>query len=298
MQPDVVHVHGTRVDVVEIGAIRRAGFRLVSTVHGFTGGDLKNRLYETLQRRALRRVDAAIAVSRAIGRRLKRSGVLADRIHVIPNAAPPFARQLSRIEARDALGLARQGCVVGWVGRLTREKGCDVLLDAVAHLRRLDVSVSIIGAGAERESLERAAQAASVNAQVTWHGEIAEAGCLLSAFDMLVISSRTEGTPMVLFEAIQAGVPIVTTAVGGIPDVLAPDKAILVPAEDPAALAGAIARTIDDRDAAEDRVDRCRALIAHEYSLSRWIQRYTTLYESLMPRREFVRPAAGALVRA
>ena len=296
LQPDVVHLHGTRIDVADSGAIRTAGFRVVSTVHGFTGGDAKNRLYETLQRRALRRMDAAIAVSRAIGSRLLRSGVSADRIHVIPNAAPPAATPMSQGEARDALGLPRRGCVIGWVGRLTREKGCDVLLEAVSRLRRPTITVSIIGAGSEREFLERAAHATDLQGQVRWHGEIADAGRLLSAFDVLVISSRTEGTPMVLFEAIQSGVPIVTTAVGGIPDVVSPDEAVLVAPEDPAALALAIAWAIDDRQAAAERVTRSRALITHEYSLSRWIERYTLLYETLLPRSQRAPLPAGALV--
>src|SRR6266849_1325824 len=66
LHPDVVHTHGYRADIVDAGVARRLGIPTVTTVHGFTGGDWKNRLYESLQRRALRRFDAVVAVSRPL----------------------------------------------------------------------------------------------------------------------------------------------------------------------------------------------------------------------------------------
>ena len=78
LKPDVVHSHGYRTDVVDGGMIRRLGVATVSTAHGFTTGSWKNRLYEYLQRRALRRFDAVIAVSQPLRDALGRAGVPAD----------------------------------------------------------------------------------------------------------------------------------------------------------------------------------------------------------------------------
>src|SRR5437588_49382 len=131
LRPDVVHTHGYHVDVVDAGAARRAGVPTVTTVHGFTGGDFKNWIYERLQRRAFRRFDAVVAVSRPLARDLERTGVPPARLHIVPNAwpaqdPPPFGRN----QAREQLEVPEGRFHVGWVGRLTREKGLDVLLAA------------------------------------------------------------------------------------------------------------------------------------------------------------------------
>jgi len=105
------------------------------------------------------------------------------------------------------------------VGRLSREKGADVILDAIAACKP-PWRLSIIGDGPERERLKQQAARLGITDRVTWHGPVSNAGKLLSAFDAFVLSSRTEGTPIVLFEAMHSGVPIVTTSVGGVPDVV------------------------------------------------------------------------------
>jgi glycosyltransferase involved in cell wall biosynthesis len=284
-QPSVVHVHGARPDVLVAGVIRRAGFRVVSTVHGFTGGDLKNRFYEAMQRRALRRMDAVVAVSRPLSRELIDHGVPAQRMHVLPNAAPNDAERMSREEARAALGIAPHERVVGWVGRLTAEKGCDVFVAAMAVIDRADVVASIIGSGQQRDELVRLAGSMDSGPRLRWHGELPAAGRFLGAFDVFVMSSRTEGTPMVLFEAIQAGVPVVTTAVGGIPDVVSSEEALLVAPDDANALAGAIRRAVDDPAAAERRAVNAAARIRTEFSRQQWVARYSAVYRSALDSR-------------
>ncbi|MBI4420470.1 MAG: glycosyltransferase, partial [Gemmatimonadetes bacterium] len=86
LAPDVVHTHGYRCDVLDAGVARRTGIPTVTTVHGFTFGGWKNRVYETIQRAAFRRFDAVVAVSRPLAGELARAGVPAGRIRVVPNA--------------------------------------------------------------------------------------------------------------------------------------------------------------------------------------------------------------------
>src|SRR5438874_5046999 len=86
IRPDVIHTHGYRPDVVDASVARRLGIPTVTTVHGFTGGGWKNRLYERLQRRAFRRFDAVVAVSEPLKAQLTRAGVPATSVHVIRNA--------------------------------------------------------------------------------------------------------------------------------------------------------------------------------------------------------------------
>ncbi|HEV2671131.1 MAG TPA: glycosyltransferase family 4 protein [Gemmatimonadales bacterium] len=283
LAPDVVHTHGYRPDVMDAAPARREGIPTVTTVHGFTGGDWKNRLYERLQRRAYRRAfDAVIVVSNALASRLIRDGVPADRIHILQNVWQETAPPLNPATARQLLGVAVDGFRLGWVGRLSPEKGADVLIDALPLLSDLPLGVSIVGEGAavaQRSLLDRATRSGGgVGLRIRWHGLVPDASRLYKAFDVFVLSSRTEGTPIVLFEAMAAGVPIVATRVGGVPDVLTAAEALLVPSANPAALAAAIRAVYQDPAAARARAQRARERLLAEFTVPPWVDRYETVY--------------------
>lgn len=276
---EIVHTHGYRPDVVDSGVARGFGAATVTTVHGFTGGGWKNRLYEGLQNRAFRRFDAVVCVSAAQLATLARKGIDASRLRLIPNAwSGP--EPVSRAEARAVLGLSDEQPWVGWVGRLTREKGADVLVESLPGLARLRLGISIIGDGPERDRLQRRAAELNVDSMVRWHGGIPEAGRLLSAFDVFVLSSRTEGSPIVLLEAMAAGVPIVATSVGGVPDMVSPAEAILVPPEDPLALAAAVRQSLAEPGAASARGGAARLRLEREFRCEEWVSRYQAVYEA------------------
>jgi glycosyltransferase involved in cell wall biosynthesis len=279
LSPAVVHTHGYRPDVVDAGVARGLSIPTVSTVHGFTGGDWKNRVYEGLQRQAYRWFDAVVAVSRPLGDQLIRSGLGADRVHVIPNAWQETAPPLDRRAARRALGLSEQGFLVGWVGRLTQEKGADVLIDALAYLTDLPLHVSVLGAGPDQGPLSARVRHLGMERSVCWHGLVPDAGARFTAFDVFVLSSRTEGTPMVLFEAMAAHVPIVATRVGGVPDVVSEDEAVLVAPENPVALADAIHAVHRAPDIARARAGRAHARLRSQFTVPPWLDRYSAVYE-------------------
>jgi len=285
VRPDVVHTHGHRVDVVDAGAARGLEIPTVTTVHGFTGGDWKNRLYERLQRRAFRRFDAVVAVSRPLGEDLARSGVPAERLHVVPNAWPGEGETLPRDRARSRLRVPPQRFHIGWVGRLTAEKGADVLLAALRRLGDLPLTASMLGDGRSRTELERAAAAAGLADQVRWFGAVPDAAQLFVGFDVFVLSSRTEGTPIALFEAMAAGTPIGATAVGGVPDVVSSREALLVPPDDPGALADAVRSVWADPVAAAARARRARERLATGFALAPWLASYDRIYRSLRSAR-------------
>jgi glycosyltransferase involved in cell wall biosynthesis len=209
--------------------------------------------------------------------------VPSDRIRLIPNGWAG-APSLSRDAAREDLGLRPGDVVVGWVGRLSPEKGADILIAAASALPR-DVVISFLGDGRERASLEAQAAALSVSDRVRWHGAVRDAGRLMAAFDVYVLSSRTEGTPIALFEAMSARVPAVVTAVGGVPDVVTDREAVLVPSEDPTALAAAIVSVLDGREASRLRADAAAHRLQQVYSADAWLDRYDELYHSVQPRR-------------
>ncbi|HEX5436716.1 MAG TPA: glycosyltransferase family 4 protein [Gemmatimonadaceae bacterium] len=291
LRPDVVHTHGYRPDVIASWAARSTGIPTVTTVHGFTGGGLRNRAYERLQQRAFRRFAAVVAVSRPLASHLLHAGVSRERLHVLPNAYQADGAFLDRPAARAALQLPAQGFRVGWVGRLSREKGPDVLVDAIAQLDDLpDLGVSIVGHGREWDAVHARAVASGAADRITWHGIVPDAGRLFRAFDVLVVSSRTEGTPMVVLEAMAAGVPLVVTRVGGIPDVLGDDDARLVASEDVAALATAIRAVHADPASAATRAAAARHRLASQFAVDPWLAQYEAIYQQVQRPVSSLRP--------
>jgi glycosyltransferase involved in cell wall biosynthesis len=280
-RPDVVHTHGCRSDVLDAGVARSLGIATVTTVHGSSRLGGITRLYELLEFALFRRFDAVVAVSRPLVRSLRRFGVATDRIHVIPNGWNGRVPGPDRRAARQALGLPQDEFLIGWVGRLIPVKGPDVFLEALAELTDLSWSASIVGDGSERRRLERMCSRLRLGRRVTFHGQVDDAAGRLHAFDTVVLSSRSEGTPMVLLEAIAAGVPVVTTAVGGVPDVIGPGEGLLVPPERPTALAQAIRNVQAHPAAAKQRAEAARVRLAVEFGPERWLARYEEIYRDV-----------------
>ena len=281
-RPDVLHTHGFRPDVVDAGVARRLGIPRVTTLHGVTSESLRTRIYEWIQARMVRRFDAVIAVSRTLGQRLERAGIPSARLHVVPNAWSSTGRPAERGLARQQLGYDADEFALGWVGRLSHEKGADVMIDAMAELRDLPVRLTIIGDGRERKELEARAVARKVADRVRWTGVLPNAARLFPAFDAWILSSRTEGTPIVLFEAMAAGVPIVATSVGGVPDVIGDAEAVLVAPEQPAMLARAIRQVHADTAAARARAKCARERLERDYRKEPWLDRYEAIYRSVI----------------
>jgi len=197
---------------------------------------------------------------------------------VVRNAWTGPVDFLGRVEARDRLGLPADVPALAFVGRIDRVKGADVLYEALASMGEGAPTAVFIGEGPLRPDLARRAEAAGRDGAFRWPGVVDGAARLLRAFDLVVLPSRTEGTPMVLLEAMAAGVPVVATRVGGIPDVVSPDEALLVPPEDAGALAEAITDVGARPDAASERAGSASARLRAEFGGERWIDRYDSIY--------------------
>jgi len=279
-RPDIVHTHGAHADVVAAHVGEATGAATVTTLHGLVGGSLRNQAYEWLQRRSCRTRDAVVAVSRPLAKALIADGAPPERTHVVRNAWCSSATAHSRADARRLLRLPAHDYIIGWIGRVSPEKGLDVLLDALDCRPAHDVRLAVLGDGALRLALSaRAARGALGQlGRISWHGQVAHASRFLPAFDVMVMSSHTEGTPMVLLEAMAAEVPVITTAVGGIPDIVGADDAVLVEPADPVALRAAIDAVRRDPRGARRRALAARERLQHEGDVERWAARYSSVY--------------------
>lgn len=276
----VVHTHGYRADLIAGMAARSLGIPVVTTFHGFTGGGRRNRTYERLQRMAATRAAAVIAVSDVIARDLTAFGVPSARLVHQPNAFAPSDDALSRAEARLTLGISSSALAIGWVGRLSYEKGPDIFVEALSQLPSEERAVEavVIGDGPMRNEIEALARDTGKAVQVRCVGYLPNAGALISALDLLVLSSRTEGTPVTILEAMAAEVPVVAFDVGGIPELLGARDGYLVSDRTPKALATAVRDALSDPRGRAQRATKARQRLAEHFDTAKWIARHTAIY--------------------
>jgi glycosyltransferase involved in cell wall biosynthesis len=279
--PDIVHTHGPRADVLDGTVARSMGIPTVTTIHGSSKLGGRMRLFEWLQFQLLRRFDAVIAVSARIQQDLSRR-IAAPRLHLIPNGWFRTTEYLSREEARRQLGVSASEVLIGWVGRLVPVKGCDVFVRAFEKCRGMAVRAIVVGDGKERDRLEALTRELGLSQRLTFHGAHSMAAQLFPAFDLFVLSSRSEGTPITLFEAIAAGVPVVATAVGGVPDVLSSSEAVLVAPEDPEQLGSAMVAALSDFRQGGMRAQKAKERLEQAFGPAAWLERHETLYRSLL----------------
>ncbi len=291
--PDVVHTHGYRPDVLDSGIARSLSIPTVTTVHGasYMGG--LSAIYEWLQERAYRRFDRVVAVSDALTADLRRIGVAEARTVVIRNAWEGSDDFLSRDRAREELAVPVGAWVVGWVGRMIEVKGGDVFLRALARMGRGRCKAVMVGDGPMGSAWRRLATDLGIDTEVVFTGSVQDARHLYKAFDAFVLSSRSEGTPVVVFEAMAAEVPIIATRVGGVPEILDDSTALLVPGEDEVALSRALDRVRREADEARSRARQARMHLERDFSKEGWISEYEDLYVELTRGRESIgmRPA-------
>ena len=177
LRPIVLHTHGYRADVIGGWATRGGNDPAVSTVHGFTGGDWKNRVYERVQRRALRGFDAVVAVSHPLADELRSTGVPPGRLHTILNAWDSNRPILPASEARDALGAPSDRFHVGWVGRLSDEKDPRAFVEALALLRSESWKATLVGDGPLLDVLRERVAAVGAGGSPSPGGSPRQEGC-------------------------------------------------------------------------------------------------------------------------
>ena len=258
---------------------------------------------QRLKRRELAQAGAVTAVSAAVADSLVSDyGVPRGRIRLVPNGAeppdetaePPAAR---RVREELGAGLLRPLWVCA--GRLEEQKGQDVLLDALAEVRRqgLEFVAVLAGDGSKRAALEARAQELGLEQRVRFPGQVEDLGPLLAAADAVALPSRWEGLPLVLLEAMVRARPVVATPVGGIPEVVEDGvHGRLVPVGDAAALAGVLAAFHQRPDEAVRMGRRGAARVRESYTWPRVVEAFEAVYDEVIGLASFA-PADGRAER-
>lgn len=243
-RPDLVHAHGLRAGLVAALA-RPDGCPLVVTWHNqVLAQGLRGRVYRQLERYVARVADVTLGASADLVQRVRDLGGRDVRLGAVAAPIlPPPARTVQ--EVRDELGAAPGQPIVVSVGRLHPQKRYDLLVAAAARWRdRVPVPVVAV-AGTGPMYLRLAAQISHLRAPVTLLGHRQDVAELLAAADLAVVTSDWEARQLFAQEALRAGVPLVATAVGGLPELVG-DAAVLVPPGDVDAVDAAVQRLLDD----------------------------------------------------
>lgn len=248
---NVIHVHGAP-DLLLFAALTRASrCPRVLTIHGFHGQGAKAS-YRFAALIGNRLADAMICVAGSEERLLAAAGVRRQILHRIYNGVADPAPGSGSAQTHHNLNQHGAGDVVrvAFIGRLSPVKGVDVLLQALAMLKEdtnPPITLQIMGVGDEAVNLKRQAEELGVADQVAFMGYCPDAAARLAECDIFCLPSREDMGPLVCVEAMAQAKPIVSTLVGGIPEMVQDGKTgLLVPPGDATALAKAIARLAQD----------------------------------------------------
>ncbi len=252
LQPDIVHLNSSKAGVLGSFACIGLKTKVVYTAHGFVFNEplpfwLKS-FYLALEKVASTYRSFIIAVSEADRKSaLEKNLIAPEKISVVHNGITQIVFQ-TKEDAKKDLALSNDKFIIGTVGNLYLTKGTDILIKAVTLLDKQILSkiqFIIIGEGVLKSKLQTQIYNLNLSENIKLLGNIENIGQKLNAFDLFVLPSRKEGFPFTLLEAMQAGLPIIATDVGGNKEAIS-DAGILVPTEDANALADAMQNLISN----------------------------------------------------
>jgi glycosyltransferase involved in cell wall biosynthesis len=303
-RPHVVHTHTAKAGFVGRIAARLAGVPVVlHTFHGhvFHGyfSPAKTRLFLLIERLGARLSTRIITISPRLREEIAQFGVTgSERIEVIPLGfeLEMFASQPRGAgDFRRSLGLPAAATLVGAVGRLVPIKNIPLLLEAVALARQEDpaIRVVLVGDGALREELEVEAEALGLGQAAIFTGWRHDLASVYADLDAVVISSHNEGTPASLIEAMATGCPVVSTRVGGVPDLIADgETGRLVPPGEREALAAALLELFREQERTARMAELAQRQVLERHQARRLVADVDRLYRQLLTAAGHPRPAA------
>ncbi len=295
LHADMLCCSGYKPDILGWWAARQVGVPTVSVSHGWTSATWKVRVNESCDRLVIRWMDAVVCVSEAQASKVRRAGVPESRIAVIHNAvdeqafAPPMHEYATQL--REMFAQAPRW-IIGAAGRLSPEKGFADLVEAAAQVvrRQPEVGFVVFGDGPLRAKLTQRIEDLGLTGRFILTGFRDDVGKFLPHLDLAVLPSLTEGLPVILLEAFAAGLPVVATAVGGIPEVVEHGvSGALVPAGNPAQLAERIGAMLSPQTDRRNMGQAGQARVRREFTCELQSAKYQALFERLVganaPRR-------------
>ena len=283
------HGHDYKTNALGLLLKRFWPMRMVTTVHGWVRHTARTPLYYRIDQLCLPRYEKVICVSDDLFDLSRKAGVKAANCVLIENGIDTveYTRRKTVADAKAALALPVTELLVGGVGRLSPEKGFDLLIRAVHALRRsgLPVRAVIIGEGDDRARLESLVAELGLTGDVLLPGWQSDVRAYFEAMDVFCLSSLREGLPNVLLEAMALEVPCVATRIAGIPKLIADGAdGLLVPAGDQPALTDSLRRLLTSAEVRERFRAAGRRTIETRYSFAGRMAKLRDLYDEMIGR--------------
>jgi len=244
--------------------------------------------FRWVEQRLTRRTERVIACSEHVRTHLvRRVGLRPEKVALVYNGvdtelfAPAAPDDAQRAAVRAELGFGPDETLIGTVGHLNRQKGHDVLIEALAHVLRREPAARIViaGRGPLRKRLEALASDHGVASKVRFAGLVSDVPRLLRAFDLFAFPSRWEGFGIALIEAMAAGLPVVASRTGGITEIVEDGvSGLLVAPGDAGGLAATLARVLRGPDTAGELARNGLARVRERFSLARTVERMAAIY--------------------
>ena len=292
----LIHAHLTYASIWAALVTRRTGVPSVCSLHVAPSATrqltntVRHRLAtdvrDWIMRFALNRwATMVVTVSAALQDEYVRRGLNRAKTHVVHNgidvAKFDRTRDTCRMFLREELGISGQGPIVVTVSVLRPAKGIEVLLEAIPRVP--DAHFLIVGDGPKREEWMAAAERLGISSRVHWAGYRPDVASFLAGCDVFAHPSLDDAFPTVLLESLAAGVPIVASRVGGIPEIVDERQTgLLVPAGDPGALATAIRQLVTDDTHVDAMRSAARATAALRFSTDVWVTRLSRIYDEVL----------------
>ena len=298
LRPDLVHTHTAKAGALGRVAARLAGVPII--VHTFHGHVLegyfspsRTRLFLQIERALARITHRIITVSPRVRHDLLAKGIgRPEQMEVVPVGLDLARFQhgpVSPPRLREKLAIPSDAPLLGIVGRLVPIKDHPTLFQALALLQTHGPAPHLIvaGDGERREALKRLAQDLGLASRIHFLGWRNDLEAILGELDVVICCSKNEGTPVALIEAMAAGVPVLSTDVGGVGDLIVHgETGWLVPSGNPSALACGIRELLADPEPRAQLVPAARAAALGRHDLNGLIHRMEALYTSLLAKRQ------------
>lgn len=284
--------HGFKANVVGYLASRRTNTLHIAFLRGFTAENARIRFYEMLERQALKRAQRVVCVSPKQAEEIARIRRNRPGLFVVKNAMlAPYSRpHEGEAVSRSSLGVPENAFVFGSLGRLSPEKGHRLMVSAFHKVWQSQppgqiVRLIVVGDGVERQPMERQAEHLGIRDSVHFAGSQGNPADWIRMFDCMVQPSLTEGTPNSVLEAMCLRVPVIASAVGGVPDLIADGRnGLLVPPANVEQLADAMRRMIDSEELRSRLTAGDEALI-REYTPAYQRQKLVEVYRDAFQSR-------------
>jgi glycosyltransferase involved in cell wall biosynthesis len=296
IRPHILHTHKAKAGAVGRAAALLSGRRRPIVVHTFHGHVLRgyfgragSQLFRLIEAALARATNVLVAVSPQVRDELVRLRVAPrERFTVVRlgiELEPRVRSREPRNEVRRRIGIAPGTFVVGWFGRMTAVKRCYDLVDALAHLRERGVAAALllVGDGVDRERVEERAHELGVATSCFFVGYQEDVARWYAACDAFALASANEGTPVVVIEALAAGLPVVSTRVGGVADVLSDGvDGFLVEPGDMHALAARLEQLAREPELRARMGETGRRRALRRYAVERLVTDVDDLYRALL----------------